>query len=248
MTQEAGVPGDGEPWGSGELREADNRLLRAVDSLTDDGLDEPSLLPGWSRGHVVAHLALHAEAVSRVLEGVLEGVPDDEPPTMYDAPEARTVAIDELSGSPRDELWTRLLEGTGRFRALLDRLGPTHAAATFRRYPDGPVLPLPALPEARLREVEVHHADLGVGYGPEDWSQDFAVAVLEQALRDRAGTGPLCLRALDLDRAWWLDEPTGDAVVVTGPLRALAWWALGRGDRAGLHASAGRPPSLGRWR
>ncbi len=226
------------------LREADNRLLRDVDGLTDADLREPSLLPGWSRAHVVAHLALHAEAVATVLEGVLSG---DAVP-MYPAREARDAEIEVVAAEPVDVLWDRLLEGTGRFRSLLDRLDPGHWDATFRRLPGEPPVPVLLLPSTRRREVEVHHADLDVGYGPGDWPQEFAIALLERALADRAGGGPLGLRADDLGRTWWLDEPVDDAMVVTGPVASLAWWLVGRGDRAGLHASAGRPPSLGRWR
>ena len=45
------------------LRDADHRLVRTVDGLSDEQLAAPSLLPGWTRAHVVAHLALNAEAL-----------------------------------------------------------------------------------------------------------------------------------------------------------------------------------------
>ena len=51
------------------------RLIRSVDAMTDDQWLQPSLLPGWTRAHVVAHLTLNAEGLSAALEGVHEGRP-----------------------------------------------------------------------------------------------------------------------------------------------------------------------------
>ncbi len=242
MTELHGGGREAEIWAA--LREADNCLLRDVDGLSDAELREPSLLPGWSRGHVVAHLALHAEALSGVVEGVRKG----EPVPMYPSLDERDAEIADLAAEPVDAVWDRLLEGTGGLRAQLDGLPPDQYDATFSRLPGEREMPVRQIPDTRRREVEVHHADLGLDYGPGDWPVDFAVDLLERAIADRAGGGPLGLRATDLERTWWLGEPTGDAVVVTGPVADLAWWLVGRGDRATLHASAGRPPALGRWR
>ena len=52
-----------------------DRLVRTVDAITDDQWRQPSLLPGWTRAHVVAHLTLNAEGLSGALEGVHEGRP-----------------------------------------------------------------------------------------------------------------------------------------------------------------------------
>ena len=41
--------------------------------MTDEQWGGPSLLPGWSRSHVVAHLTLNAQALSGALEGLHEG-------------------------------------------------------------------------------------------------------------------------------------------------------------------------------
>ena len=51
------------------LADASNRVIRTVDGLDGDDWSAPSLLPGWTRAHVVAHLALNAEAMSRALHG-----------------------------------------------------------------------------------------------------------------------------------------------------------------------------------
>ena len=55
------------------LTEAGQRLVRTVDGFSGDDWSAPSLLPGWTRAHVVAHLALNGEALGGVLRGRRRG-------------------------------------------------------------------------------------------------------------------------------------------------------------------------------
>src|SRR5687767_6420456 len=93
------------------LVDADQRLVRSVDGLSEDELRAPSLLPDWTRGHVVAHLALNGEGLERVLSGQRRGTPT----TMYDSQEARDRDIDDLARADPAELRERLLAATKRF-------------------------------------------------------------------------------------------------------------------------------------
>ena len=47
---------------------AHQRLLAGLEDLTDDQARRDSLLPGWTVGHVLTHLARNAEAFTRLLE------------------------------------------------------------------------------------------------------------------------------------------------------------------------------------
>src|SRR5262245_6723722 len=76
------------------------RLIRSVDKMADDEWSQPSLLPGWSRAHVVAHLTLNAEGLS----GALEGVHERRPVPMYRSQEARDGDIIALAKEPPSEL------------------------------------------------------------------------------------------------------------------------------------------------
>src|SRR3954447_9459423 len=80
-------------------------LNRTVDALSAEDLAAPSLLPGWSRAHVVAHLALNGEAMAAVVDGVGRG----ETPAMYGSDEQRNAEIDELAEVEPSELRDRLL-------------------------------------------------------------------------------------------------------------------------------------------
>ena len=49
------------------------RLEASLPDMTDSAAREPSLLPDWSRGHVLAHLARNADSHVRLLAAVEEG-------------------------------------------------------------------------------------------------------------------------------------------------------------------------------
>lgn len=55
-------------------REAQSRLVRRVAQLTDECVRAPSLLPNWTVGHVLTHLARNADAHARRLSGALRGL------------------------------------------------------------------------------------------------------------------------------------------------------------------------------
>jgi maleylpyruvate isomerase len=209
------------------LREADQRLVRTVDGLSEDDLRAPSLLPGWTRGHVVAHLALNGEALAEVLTGLREG----ESPSLYPSQEARDGDIDALADGDAGELRDRLLGSVTHFlEAALsfpDELGDRQVPRT----PGGPTFPASGAVLMRWREVEIHHADLGAGYTAADWSTDVAVAVLD-SMRQRPWPTGFRVLARDLADTWEYGDlsATPAPPTVTGESRDLAWWLTGRGD------------------
>ena len=52
-----------------QLDLATQRLLDAARVLPESELRAPSLLPGWSRAHVLAHVARNADAMRSLLTG-----------------------------------------------------------------------------------------------------------------------------------------------------------------------------------
>ena len=59
--------------------------MRTVAALTDSQARAPSLLPGWTRGHVVTHLARNADALRNLLTWARTGIPTP----MYPSRQAR---------------------------------------------------------------------------------------------------------------------------------------------------------------
>jgi len=58
---------------SDQIDQATQRLLDAARVITEPDLRAPSLLPGWTRAHVVAHVARNADAMRNLLIGVRTG-------------------------------------------------------------------------------------------------------------------------------------------------------------------------------
>ena len=96
----------------------------------------------------------------------------------------------------------------------------------------------------RVREVEIHHADLGLDYTAADWTPDFVALLLEARVAAYDGSAGFVAHATDLDRSWTFGSggPT-----VSGFGSALAWWATGRGTGDGLTSDDGRVPRIEAW-
>ena len=193
------------------------------------------MLPGWSRAHVVAHVALNAEALAAVVERRSDA--------LYASSETRDDDIADLARLPAGRLRDRFLASCTLFHEAVDRVPEGGWVGEFRRVPGGPGFPVAALLPMRHREVEVHHADLAAGYSPADWPEAFLDAAFTAIVEDRQDGPALRLRTPDGD----VVLGDGDGPVVTGARADLTWWLLGRGDGAGL---TGDPalPTLAPWR
>ena len=51
----------------GEVDRATDRMLRTAATLDDAAVAAPSPLPGWTRGHVLTHLARNADGLGNLL-------------------------------------------------------------------------------------------------------------------------------------------------------------------------------------
>jgi maleylpyruvate isomerase len=225
------------------LADAGRRLTRSVDGLHADDWDADSLLPGWNRAHVVAHLALNGEALSGVLAGVL----DDEPVPMYASGEAREQDIEELAHADHADLRERLLASLTTFTDTVRAVPDDAWSARFERTPGGPTFPLDAVPLMRVREIEIHHADLGLAYTAEDWPTSFAEVVVDGMVRRLEPEPGFRVTPLDSERTWDVGVVRDEGMVVTGPVAHLAWWLTGRPPSEQVTSSRGELPTIGGW-
>lgn len=233
------------PPGAAVARAADRALLETVEALGDEQLAAPSLLPGWTRTHVVAHLALNGEALADALDGVTDG----RPVPMYASQAARDADIEELAAAAGDDVRRRLAEATARFVAAVDALPADLGETRIERVPGGSTFRAAMVPLMRWREVEIHHADLDAGYTRDHWSDEFAVALLD-SMAHRPWPRPCLLEATDLGRRWEYGDPSAapdDVPTVTGTARDLAWWATGRGAGEGLTTDHDTLPEVQEW-
>ncbi|HEX7266491.1 MAG TPA: maleylpyruvate isomerase N-terminal domain-containing protein, partial [Streptosporangiaceae bacterium] len=99
---------DGEISGQlARVGEATDRLLATAAALSDAQAREPSLLPGWSRGHVLTHIARNADGLANLLRWARTG---RETP-MYPSAASRSADIEAGAGRRAAEL-TADVEGT----------------------------------------------------------------------------------------------------------------------------------------
>lgn len=223
------------------IARADQALVRTVDGLSDADYAAASLLPDWTRGHVVAHLALNAEGLAGVLHGAHRG----QPQPMYASPESRDSDIAELAEAGPATLRERFLASTSQFARALGAMNEDDWAGTFERTPGGPEFALANVALMRVREVEIHHADLDAGYSASDWPADFRVLLLE-SMTKRTYPAPFSAHPTDLDRTWHYGG-AGAGPVVSGTSAALGWWLTGRGSGEGLRSDADALPEVESW-
>lgn len=144
-------------------------------SLSDADLRAPSLLPGWSVGHVLTHLAQNADAFARAADEVAAGRPGVMYPGGF---AARSAAIEAGSARGGDELRAHLDASALAFEARWPATGEAHPDAPCATVPGGPAFPAGEVPLRRRREVEVHLADCGGACTPAQWPDDYVDADL----------------------------------------------------------------------
>lgn len=223
------------------LQDADARLVRTVDGLSGSDWEAPSSLPGWTRAHVVAHLALNSEGLAAALGGVVGG----EPVAMYASQEARDRDIEELASAEPHELRARLMGGVTEFGDAVTAVPDDAWGTRIERTPGSDrFFVAAAAVSMRLREVEIHHADLDAGYSHRDWQPTFSALVLDAMAKRGAAREPFTADPTDLDGTWKLGEggPT-----VSGTAADLAWWLTGRGTGEGLTSDDGELPGIEEW-
>ncbi|HEX4018784.1 MAG TPA: maleylpyruvate isomerase N-terminal domain-containing protein [Frankiaceae bacterium] len=152
-----------------ECRISHERLQGAVQLLDDKDMRRSSRLPGWTVGHVVAHLARNADSVVRRLHAVIEGRVIEQ---YEGGPAGRAAEIEAGSVSSAAQLHEDLVRADHAVDELFGRV-PDEAwerpFATVNAKPEFTQRPASFLPFTRWREVETHHVDLGIGYEPADW-------------------------------------------------------------------------------
>ncbi|MEV7022065.1 maleylpyruvate isomerase family mycothiol-dependent enzyme [Kitasatospora sp. NPDC093558] len=215
------------------VEESARHLLHTVSELKPEAVAEPSALPGWTRGHVLAHLARNADSLVNLLDGARTGT--DIP--QYASEQARDQGIEDGAPRPVEAQLADLRDSHERFAAAAAKL-PAEAWAAAVRHRTGYVFPASDIPWKRLMEVEYHHVDLDAGYTPAQWPEEFAVAEFRRLSTRLQGDDDLPavrLIADDVDdRAVIGAASAGSGPTVEGPVRALTAWLSGRSDGADL--------------
>ncbi|MGW1845296.1 maleylpyruvate isomerase family mycothiol-dependent enzyme [Streptomyces sp. NPDC001966] len=216
------------------LREATDRLLSATAKLDDTALSEPSRLPGWSRGHVVAHLCRNADALVNVLQGR----------PMYADSETRDRDIErDAPRSPAEQL-ADLAGSAGR---LVDAAAAPADWSRTVELRNGVTDSASRIPFRRLVEVELHHVDLGVGYELEDLPEDFVSREIDFLAERFDGHPSVVSTRMTADGGPVRTTgggAEGDPVTIRGTAPELLGWLCGRRDGSALTVEGGPLPVL----
>ncbi|MFC0526620.1 maleylpyruvate isomerase family mycothiol-dependent enzyme [Phytohabitans kaempferiae] len=193
----ARTPSDALRW----MADGQRLLSSVIAGLDASDFRADSLLPGWTRGHLVAHVAGNAEALGNLVIWAATGV---ETP-MYASPEERAASIERGAALPAADLtaWeagsaTALAEG-------LDRLTMAQWAHEIRTA-QGRLLPATEIPWLRAREVMVHTVDLALGIGFADLPADFLSALVSD-IKAKRGDVPAVDARLPEVAAWLAGRP-----------------------------------------
>lgn len=185
-----------------EVAATHERFLSLIPTLTDAQILAPSRLPGWSRGHVLAHLSDAARARARVIEHELRGERAD----MW-APGERDQIINDTAGRSASQHEEAFAQSAMKLEQVWARVQHWNAyeSTVFTRW----------------RELLVHLVDLDAGVERTEWDDPFVIHVLDlfsQRLPDGSA-----IWADDLGQQW------GHGTLITrGAGRDLAAWLLGR--------------------
>ncbi|AJT67254.3 hypothetical protein T261_5637 [Streptomyces lydicus] len=240
----------GDAGGTGEAADAAERaargeLLASVDAsterfaatvagLTERGIAGATLIPPWTRGHVVTHVARAADSLCRLLEGARTG---EEIP-QYASMAAREEEIEAGARRPVAALVDDVRASAARFDEAVRTL-PEEAWRRRVRLRTGELRTPGSLVATRVRELEVHHADLAAGYAFGDVPESAARFVIDDvigALARRDGVPPMRIEATDAELV--RDIGAGGGPVIRGPLGDVLAWITGRGAAAvGLSVS-----------
>ncbi|MFF4508795.1 maleylpyruvate isomerase family mycothiol-dependent enzyme [Streptomyces sp. NPDC001401] len=223
--------------------EGQRRLEQAVEALPLAAVAEPSSLPGWTRGHLLTHLARNADALVNLLTWARTGVRTP----MYASPEQRGADIEAGAGRAMAEQRADVRESAARFRKAAEALSDDAWSAVVVSG-QGREIPASQVPWLRAREVWIHLVDLDVGIGMEALPPDFAWALVQDVaswMSARVGAGVGAELTADGFGTVALGTPSC-GVTLSGPPYALAAWLTGRDGSEELHVT-GELPVIPRW-
>jgi len=208
-------------------RDGERTLAAAVSALPDADLTGPSLLPGWTRQTLLAHLGRNADALVNLLTWARTGV---ETP-MYASAQARDDEIAETAARPAAQVRAEFAAGQARLTEAVGQL-PDAAWQAQVRTAQGRMVPVTEVPWMRTRETWVHVVDLAGPVTFADIPAEIASALVHDIVsgwQAREDAGGLTFAATDSGQRWG----EGPRVISARRADLLAWMA-GRGSAGAI--------------
>jgi len=232
------------PWSTllSWVAEGQQRVEDATAGLDDAWLREPSRLPGWSRGHVLSHLARNADALTNLLTWARTGVES----RMYASPAEREEGVAAGANRPLPEQLADLTASGSRFLREAEAV-PEARRSLFVVSGQGRQIPAHEVPWLRVREVWLHLVDLDAGHDigavPDAIAWTLAKDVAAWMTSRTTVTLDLHVDGYGTVR---LGPEAPVEGIISGSVQTMAGWLTGRVGPAGLVAT-GALPDLPRW-
>ena len=236
---------DLEAWQSDlDLLELSSRqLIDSIAAMSDADVAAESGLPGWSRGHVLAHLEGNARGLGRLARWARDGI---ERP-MYISRAVRDSDVELHSDRSRVRHQASVSQSIDALADDLAILTALQRESTVVLGNGVPVLAA-SLARHRLQEVCVHHADLNVaGYAWRDWPASMAERMIALVTEDFAAREDFPVASVVVSGHEFEVNP-GDTSV-SGSAPEILAWLIGRDNGAMLTVEGlASVPDVPAWR
>ena len=220
-------------------------LRGLMSRMADDAFGAPSGLPGWTRAHVLTHVARNADALGNLLTWARTG----EPTPAYASPEQRDADIEAGAARPAAAIRADVISASDRLAEKV-RTMPEQAWSAAVKNAQGRKILASDVPWFRAREMWIHSVDLDAGSSFDDFPRPMVRELLTDAtaaFAARKEALALHLAPTDETRTWSVGDPA-EAVEVRGPAASIAAWLLGRAKGRDLRTADGsKLPQLPRW-
>jgi maleylpyruvate isomerase len=232
------------------MRRGQAYWARKLNELRDDEFDEPSLLPGWTRRHLIAHVGFNARAVARLVEWARTGV---ETP-MYESDTQRAEEIAFGSTLPTEALRNLCAHAAVHLNVEWRDL-PEDAWHHEVRTAQGRLVPAAETVWIRTREVWIHAVDLRSGGSVRDFPPVLHDLLLEDVVRvwrrkRKPDDRDIVLEPTDRTETYRILEPDTslpEPLVVRGSAADVVAWGIGRASRDVMAANGAPPPPAPQW-
>ncbi len=208
-----------------QLTSATTRFMATIAPLSDEEMSAASRLPNWTRGHIATHIARNADAMVNLCTWAKTGVQLP----MYASQEERDRDIELGSGRSAAEIVADVDESASRLTAAIESLDEAARKAMIRRgaAAAGPAFPAIQIPWMRIREVEIHLVDLGLGPTFSDTPIEFLTALLAEEIPNFDSR----MAGLTLNCSEGSQFKIGDGhQLINGTIGDITAWLLGRAN------------------
>jgi maleylpyruvate isomerase len=217
-------------------------LFRLIARLDQQQLTGPSLLSGWTRGHILAHVGYNARALSRLLEWArtCQELP------MYSSSEQRSHEIDYGATLSIDALRSLVVHSDVALSTAWRSLPPDRWSYPVRTA-QGRTVAVSETAWMRAREVWIHAVDLNTGGSFHDFPPQYTDALIGDVIQTWRRRGQtLAINLNPVDRDWRITADIETDNSATGTAADIARWLTGRG-RQNIHLRQRQAPVLPTW-